>query len=373
MSLTRIGGAAFLLTALTGCYQARVGVIEDGVPLPFGEIATCRIGDKPFRFDLTHPEPTAGGGTIYRLGNETLAFKPLNETLYLAQINSSGLYRYGYVLRNGNGVEVLALRQEVWTDPAARPSAASILFKPAQNGWQEMMGTRADLAAFLTGAKLGMMHSVGQCTFRKAVSPDTPWVKGLRLSTTREQALNLPGAGACDLGDVCLPLSPATLARVPAAERGDVRIQVAFDPDRVRSLTLTAKGLSPASTPIVLDDVGIGFSRAGPYDAPLVMSLNDGRLDALEAKVQAGGDPLRTAALLRPVERLKDLPSALVDPTFRSAELLVLPAETFATVQGLANAEAAMAEVRKRQGAYVRTVIKRSAAGRIDAILEIVP
>jgi len=236
-----------------------------------------------------------------------------------------------------------------------------------------MMGTRADLSAFLTGAKLGMMHSVGQCTFRKAVSPDTPWVKGLRLSTTREQALKLPGAEACDLGDVCLPLSPATLARVPAAERGDVRIQVAFDPDRVHSLTLTAKGLSPASTLIVLADVGIGLSRTGPYDAPLIMALNDGRIDVLKAKAQAGGDPQRAAALIRPVEGWKDLPTALVDPAFRSAELLVLPAETFATVQGFANAEAAMAEVRKRQSPYVRTLLKRSTEGKIHATLEIVP
>ncbi|GEM_PF-766209 len=331
-----------------------------------------QIGDKPFRFDLTHPEPT-GGGTIYRLGDETLAFKPLNETLYLAQLNSSGLYRYGYVLRNNDGVEVLALRQEVHSDATVRSSAANILFKPAQNGWQEMMGTRSDLSAFLTGAKLGMMHSVGQCTFRKAISPDTPLTKGLRLSTTREQALKLPGAEPCDLGDVCLPLSPATLERVPAAERAGVRIQVAFDPDQVRSVTLTAKGLSPTSTLAVLGDVGQGTSRAGPYTLPLVMALNDARPDILRAKREFGGDPQKAAALLRPIERLKDLPGLLVDPSFRSAELVVLPAEIFVSVRDLSSAEQAAAKVRGDGGPYVRTILRQVGTGKLDASVEIVP
>ncbi len=137
MKLVRIVGAACLLAVLSGCYQAHVAVIDDGVPVPFGGIAACQIGEKPFRFDLTHPERTASGGTVYRLGNETLAFKPLTDTLYLTQLNSSGLYRYGYVLRNGETLEVLALNQDIQTDPMVRPSAANVLFKPAPNGWQE--------------------------------------------------------------------------------------------------------------------------------------------------------------------------------------------------------------------------------------------
>lgn len=102
MGLSRIGGATLLLAALSGCYQARVPAIESGDAVPFGDIASCKVRDKHLRFDLTHPEPTAGGGTIYRLGNETLAFKKLSDTLYLAQLNSSGMYRYGYVMRNGS-------------------------------------------------------------------------------------------------------------------------------------------------------------------------------------------------------------------------------------------------------------------------------
>ncbi len=244
MGLSRIGGATLLLAALSGCYQARVPAIESGDAVPFGDIASCKVRDKHLRFDLTHPEPTAGGGTIYRLGNETLAFKKLSDTLYLAQLNSSGMYRYGYVMRNGSGLEVLALRDEIDADPNVRAIAPNILFKPAQHGWQEMVATRDDLAAFLRGAKLGMMRSVGECSIRKAVPLDTPLAKGLRLSTTREQAMKLPAAEACDLGDVCLPLSPTTIERVPAAERAGVRIQVAFEADRVKSVTLTAKGIS---------------------------------------------------------------------------------------------------------------------------------
>ncbi|WP_156311772.1 hypothetical protein [Methylobacterium platani] len=373
MGLSRIGGATLLLAALSGCYQARVPAIESGDAVPFGDIASCKVRDKHLRFDLTHPEPTAGGGTIYRLGNETLAFKKLSDTLYLAQLNSSGMYRYGYVMRNGSGLEVLALRDEIDADPNVRAIAPNILFKPAQHGWQEMVATRDDLAAFLRGAKLGMMRSVGECSIRKAVPLDTPLAKGLRLSTTREQAMKLPAAEACDLGDVCLPLSPTTIERVPAAERAGVRIQVAFEADRVKSVTLTAKGISPANSGIILDDVSLGLSRFGPYDTPILLSFNNRRVDMLAVRQLAAWNPQRAAEQMRSLDQFKDVSATVRDPAFRSAEILIVPAEAFATIQGFATAEAAMADLRQRQAPYHRIVLKQSGAGKIDATLELVP
>ncbi len=241
MTLVRIFGAACLLAVLSGCYQAHVAVIDDGVAVPFGDVATCQIGEKPFRFDLTHPERTAGGGTVYHLGNETLAFKPLTDTLYLTQLNSSGLYRYGYVLRNGETLEVLALNQDIQTDPIVRPQRCE---RPVQTCAKRLAGNnwRAGRPqSFPDSAKLGMMHSVGQCTFRKVVSPDALLINNLTLSMTREQALKLPGAEACELGDVCLPLLPSLAGQISESERASIRFQAAFDPSRIHSVTVTEK------------------------------------------------------------------------------------------------------------------------------------
>lgn len=373
MTLVRIFGAACLLAVLSGCYQAHVAVIDDGVAVPFGDVATCQIGEKPFRFDLTHPERTAGGGTVYHLGNETLAFKPLTDTLYLTQLNSSGLYRYGYVLRNGETLEVLALNQDIQTDPIVRPSAANVLFKPAPNGWQEIIGAQADLKVFLTGAKLGMMHSVGQCTFRKVVSPDALLINNLTLSMTREQALKLPGAEACELGDVCLPLLPSLAGQISESERASIRFQAAFDPSRIHSVTVTGKELSPKSAAIFLDSMKLGSSRVGPYDLPLSLNYKNQRIDILEIKRQSGADPQQISALMRLSEKLKDFRTGIGDPTFRLAELLVLPAETFSNIKNSANAEAALANLRMRNEPYERIMLKQTDGGKLDFLIELIP
>ena len=94
-----IGGLALMLPLLASCYQSKMSIIEDGVALPFGDIASCRINDKPLSFDLTKPERTAAGGLTYRANNELLAFKRISDTLYLAQVPTGGVYKFGYLIK----------------------------------------------------------------------------------------------------------------------------------------------------------------------------------------------------------------------------------------------------------------------------------
>lgn len=52
-----------------------------------------------------------------------------------------------------------------------------------------------------------------------AVPADAPITKLLPISTTREQALKIPGAEECELGDVCLPLTSMAAAKLSPLRR----------------------------------------------------------------------------------------------------------------------------------------------------------
>ncbi|MCP1561420.1 UNVERIFIED_ORG: hypothetical protein M2438_000424 [Methylobacterium sp. SuP10 SLI 274] len=215
------------------CYQSKTGVIKDGVALPSGDVASCRINGKTVNADFTKPVTAAAGGVTYRVGNEVLAFKRISDTMYLTQVATSGVYKFGYLLKNGDAVDVLSLKAGAVADAANQARAANILFKPAPDDWTEMVGDRTEIEAFLMGAKLGSMQSAGECRFRMAVPADAPITKLLRISTTRVQALKIPGAEECELGDVCLPLTSMAAAKLSPPEKAGFRYQVAFDPDRV--------------------------------------------------------------------------------------------------------------------------------------------
>ncbi len=93
----------------------------------------------------------------------------------------------------------------------------------------------------------------------------------------------------------------------------------------------------------------------------------------LAVRQLAAWNPQRAAEQMRSLDQFKDVSATVRDPAFRSAEILIVPAEAFATIQGFATAEAAMADLRQRQAPYHRIVLKQSGAGKIDATLELVP
>lgn len=138
-------------------------------------------------------------------------------------------------------------------------------------------------------------------------------------------------------------------------------------------MTATGKALSLAGLTAVLDDLKVGASRVGAFMVPMVLAFNGQRADLLKARMQVRADPQRAAELMRPFERLKDIRSAVGNPDFRSAEIVAVPTETFATVQGLANAEAALVELQKRSEPFSRTTLKQIGAGKFDVTVEIKP
>lgn len=372
MKRIQIAVFAAMLPVLAGCYQSKTSVIEDGLALPFGDVASCRINGKTVSADFSKPVKTAAGGVIYRVGNEVLAFKRISDTLYLTQLATGGVHKFGYLLKNGDAVDVLSLKPEAAADPSNQSRAANILFKPAADDWTEMVGDRAEIEAFLMGAKLGSMRSAGECKFRKAVPADAPITKLLRLSTTREQALKIPGAEECELGDVCLPLTAAAAARLSPAEKAGFRYQVAFDPDRVQSVKIVARAVSPASALAISDDLGTGVSRVGPYDALLAFALNGIELDMLRVKEHAG-DAKWVEQVKHATERTKDMPAMMAAPDFRVFRTTMLPAETLATLQGLPSSDRALAQIRQSGSPYLRMTISRAGTDKVDMTTEIVP
>ncbi|MCJ2128194.1 hypothetical protein [Methylobacterium sp. E-045] len=370
MNRFRIGGLALMLPLLAGCYQSKMSIIEDGVALPFGEIASCRINDKPLSFDLTKPDRTAAGGLTYRANNELLAFKRISDTLYLAQVLTGGVYKFGYLMKAGDGVDVLSLKPGSQSDAGHQNRAANILFKPAGD-WAEMAGDRADIEAFLMGAKLGSMQSVGQCQFRKAIPRDAAITNLLKLSTTRDEALKLPGAEECDLGDICLPPSSVLASKLSAEEKAGYRYQIAFHPDRVRSITVTATAVTAASMAAILTESNVVVSSVGPYETPLSLRLNDFEVDMFRMK-QLAADPKWKLELSRVVENLKDFVVMVSDSTFRNNQMLNVPAETFIKLSGVASAGAAFNLIWQRDYPYSRLVLDRSGRDKVNIRIEYV-
>lgn len=368
MNRFRIGGLALMLPLLAGCYQSKMSIIEDGVALPFGEIASCRINDKPLSFDLTKPEKTAAGGLTYRANNEVLAFKRISDTLYLAQVLTGGVYKFGYLMKAGDGVDVLSLKPGSQSDAGHQNRAANILFKPAGD-WAEMAGDRADIEAFLMGAKLGSMQSVGQCQFRKAIPRDAAITTLLKLSTTRDEALKLPGAEECDLGDICLPPSSVLASKLSGDEKAGYRYQIAFHPDRVRSITVTAKAVTPANMFTILNDSNVVVSSIGPYEKPLMLRLNDFEADMFRVN-HLKADPKWMAGLNRAIEKVSDIVATVSERDFRTNQMLSVPAETFTKLSGATTASSAFSLIQQRGYPYSRIVLDRFGQDKINVTME---
>ena len=73
------------------------------------------------------------------------------------QVATGRVYKFGYLLKNGDAVDVLSLKAGAVADAANQARAANILFKPAPDDWTEMVGDRTEIEAFLMGAKLCSM------------------------------------------------------------------------------------------------------------------------------------------------------------------------------------------------------------------------
>lgn len=81
--------------------------------------------------------------------------------------------------------------------------------------------------------------------------------------------------------------------------------------------------------------MSLGLSRFGPYDTPILLSFNNRRVDMLAVRQLAAWNPQRAAEQMRSLDQFKDVSATVRDPAFRSAEILIVPAEAFATIQAL--------------------------------------
>ncbi|MCP1561421.1 UNVERIFIED_ORG: hypothetical protein M2438_000425 [Methylobacterium sp. SuP10 SLI 274] len=137
-------------------------------------------------------------------------------------------------------------------------------------------------------------------------------------------------------------------------------------------MKIVARAVSPASALAITDDLGMGVSRVGPYDALLAFTLNDIELDMLRVKEHAG-DVKWVEQLKHASERAQDIWAMTAAPEFRMFRTSMLPAETLATVQGLPSADRALAQVRQIGNPYLGMTISQSGTDRVDVTTEIVP
>ena len=128
----------------------------------------------------------------------------------------------------------------------------------------------AEWARRMSGFPLTPHHQVPTAFDHARAGPQDP--RHGRLPSRR----SLHAAVGCSR---CQPL--------PAEEAG-FRYQVAFDPNRLPSVTIAAQAASRGSALGIAGDLGMGVSWGGPYDARLAFTLNDTELNMLRVKEHAG-------------------------------------------------------------------------------------
>lgn len=239
--MMRFVPALLVAFALSGCYFSNERLFPDGDPLTWADRITCSgefSNDRPFTVDLKAASKT-NDGVEYALrdpsDNSTtpLTFKRIDDDFYLIEVRDRN-YKYAYALRHGQGFNLLSFGPGSKEDTIKSARQNNILIGAASQGWSELVGRKADVRKFLMSPRIPELAVAGRCTFAKPSSKMQ--VFGfLSASTTKDEALKLPGAEACD-ADVCF-LGPALGYSDPTS----AHMRVEFGEGGIRRAVLSAK------------------------------------------------------------------------------------------------------------------------------------
>lgn len=294
--------SALLLTlVLSGCYFSNERLFPDGDPLTWADRLTCTgefSNDRPFTVDLKAASKTSDG-VEYALhdpgdnSNTPLTFKRIEDDLYLIEVRDR-TYKYGYALRQGQGFNLLSFGPGDKSDTVKSAKQNNVLIGQASEGWSELIGRKADVRKFLMSPRISELAVAGRCSF--ATPSSKKQVFGiLSASATKEEALKLPGAEACD-SDVCV-VGPALGFSDPTA--GLFRVE--FDATGVRRAVLSIKDTRTKPDrkgSLLAQPEAMEWSKSIKSMAPLRFRVNNETTDMWnDAKIRSAGREKLNAAI----------------------------------------------------------------------------
>lgn len=299
--MMRVFPALLAALVLSGCYFSNERLFPDGEPLTWAERITCTgefSNDRPFTVDLKAASKTSDG-VEYALhdpgdnSNIPLTFKRIEDDLYLIEVRDR-TYKYGYALRQGQGFNLLSFGPGDKNDTMKSAKQNNVLISSASQGWSELVGRKADVRKFLMSPRIAELAVAGRCSFASQASKKQ--VFGiLSASATKDEALKLPGAEACD-SDVCLSGPPLGFSDPTA---GLLRIE--FDTAGLRRAVLSIKdtGIRPdRKDSLIAQPEATEWTKSIKSMAPLRVRLNNETTDMWnDAKIRSAGREKLNAAL----------------------------------------------------------------------------
>ncbi|MBD2746136.1 hypothetical protein IC232_05415 [Microvirga sp. BT688] len=242
--LLALGIAVAASLSLAGCFESKTKAIEVGEDVGFPSKAFCTTLGKKKIEQLPAPEIEPNGGVIYRSDGKPnkFAFKKVNKNLYLAQEETQGKYRFGYLWRDDKKLRTLVFPPQITEGTRKSVENAGLTLSPQADGFQELVGKQADLQRFLLSPNIDNLVAFSECSFDKPADWDPPLIGQVRKNMSREEVMSLPGATEC--GDnICF--SDLGLARInPRSQRnGSGQIRVKFSEQGVNRISVRAKGL----------------------------------------------------------------------------------------------------------------------------------